>query len=46
LTVERAFERLKDEFGGTSCPQAHGGDGDQVFGVLVLTVDQLLRMVQ
>ena len=47
-TVERAFGRLKDEFGGRNV-RVRGHKKvtcHLMFGVLVLTVDQLLRMVQ
>ncbi len=47
-TVERAFARLKDEFGGRNV-RVRGHKKvtcHLMFGVLVLTVDQLLRMVQ
>ncbi len=47
-TVERAFGRLKDEFGGRNV-RVRGHKKvtcHLMFGILVLTVDQLLRMVQ
>ena len=46
-TVERAFGRLKDEFGGRHVRvQGHKKvTGHLMFGVLALTVDQLLRLL-
>ncbi len=47
-TVERAFGRLKDEFGGRNL-RVRGHEKVMchlMFGVLVLTVDQMLRMIQ
>ncbi len=46
-TVERAFGRLKDEFGGRHVRvRGHGKVRCHLmFGVVVLTVDALLRMV-
>ncbi len=47
-TVERAFGRLKDEFGGRNL-RVRGHEKVMchlMFGVLVLTVDQMLRIIQ
>ncbi|MCY4672556.1 MAG: transposase, partial [Bacteroidetes bacterium] len=44
-TVERAFGRLKDEFGGRHVRRHSKVRGHLMFGVVVLTVDALLRMV-
>lgn len=47
-TVERAFGRLKDEFGGRNI-RVRGHEKvlcHLMFSVVVLTVDQMLRMVQ
>lgn len=47
-TVERAFGRLKDEFGGRHV-RVRGHEKVQchlMFAVVVLTVDQLLRLIQ
>lgn len=47
-TVERVFARLKDEFGG-SMIRVRGAAkvmAHLMFGILALTADQLLRMVQ
>lgn len=46
-TVERAFGRLKDEFGGRQV-RVRGHEkvaGHLMFGVLALTVDQLMRLL-
>ena len=45
-TVERVFARLKDEFGGRHVRvRGHGKVACHLmFGMLALTVDQLLRM--
>ncbi|MXW83087.1 MAG: transposase [Rhodothermaceae bacterium] len=47
-TVERAFGRLKNEFGGPNI-RVRGHENVLclvMFSVVVLTVDQMLRMVQ
>ncbi len=47
-TVERVFARLKDEFGG-SMIRVRGADkvmAHLMFGILALTADQLLRMIE
>lgn len=47
-TVERVFARLKDEFGGSMIRVRGAGKvmAHLMFGILALTADQLLRMIQ
>lgn len=45
-TVERAFGRLKDEFGARHVRRYQKVMCHLMFGVVVLAVDQLLRMIQ